>query len=167
MTGICCGFRTVLQFLVEFGFNVTFYSFAGSGAWPWTAKDELNFRTKFPQISLVIDRWNFGLTLVQRFKNNLSALAPSLTTRIVAASVPSLTPKWSKLRAEYPDAVYLLNYAMNATNSTGLIYRVRASTLTIYAFVSAHCTTDCQSGTGTYCVKCDVNFLFWTPQELC
>ena len=112
--------RTVLQFLVEFGFNVTFYSFVGSGAWPWTAKDELNFCTTFPQVPLVIDRWNFGLTLVERFKNNLSALAPSLTTRIVAASVPSLTPKWSKLRAEYPDAVYLLNYAMNATQLNGI-----------------------------------------------
>jgi hypothetical protein len=35
--------RTVLRFLVESGFNVTFYSFAGSGAWSWTAMDELDF----------------------------------------------------------------------------------------------------------------------------
>ena len=107
--------RHVLQFLVEFDFNVTFYSFVGGSVWPWSANDEIDFRASFPTVSLVRDRRNFGLSLVQHLKSKLTALAPTLTAKIVAVTVPGLTPEWSRLRAEYPDAVFLLNYAMNAT----------------------------------------------------
>ena len=112
--------RKVLQFLVECDFNVTFYSFVGTGVWPWSAKDELNFRASFPKVSLVRDKRSFWLDLIERLKNNLSALAPSRTAQIVAFSVPGLTPEWSRLRAKYPDAVFLLNYAMNATQLNGV-----------------------------------------------
>jgi glycosyltransferase involved in cell wall biosynthesis len=61
-----------------------------------------------------------GLASIQRLKNNLSALVPSLTPRIVAAGLPGLTPKWSQLRAEHPNAIYLLNYAMNVTQLNGV-----------------------------------------------
>ena len=110
----------VLQFLVESGFNVTFYSFVASTVWPWNEKDERDFRANFPQVSLVRDRWNVWLALVERLKNNLIALAPSFAARIAAVSVPGLTPKWSRLRADYPDAVILLNYVMNATQLNGV-----------------------------------------------
>ena len=111
--------RSVLQFLVESGFNVTFYSFLGSN-WPWSPEDELNFRTHFPQISLVRDRWNLGLSLAERLKNNLTALAPAFTTRITAITIPGLTPEWSRLRTQYPDAIFLINYVMNATQLNGV-----------------------------------------------
>ena len=111
--------RNVLQFLVESGFNVTFYSFLGT-SWPWSSEDELHFRATFPQISLVRDRWNLGLSLAERLKNNLIALAPSLTARIMPISVPGLTPEWSRLRRKYPEAIFLINYAMNATQLNGV-----------------------------------------------
>src|SRR3984893_241723 len=112
--------RKVLQFLVESDFNVTFYSFGGTSVWPWSTKDEIDFRVSFPKVSLVRDRRSFWLDLVERIKNNLSALAPSLTAQIVAVTVPGLTPEWSLLRAKYPDAVFLLNYALNATQLNGV-----------------------------------------------
>ena len=112
--------RNVLQFLVESDFNVTFYSFVGGSVWPWSANDEIDFRARFPTVSLVRDRRNFWLSLVQHLKSKLTALAPTLTAKIVAVTVPGLTPEWSRLRAEYPDAVFLLNYAMNATQLNGV-----------------------------------------------
>ena len=112
--------RNVLQFLVESDFNVTFYSFVGTSVWPWSANDEIDFRATFPKISLVRDRRNFRLSLLEHLKRKLTALAPTLTAKIVAVTVPGLTPEWSRLRAEYPDAVFLLNYARNATQLNGV-----------------------------------------------
>jgi hypothetical protein len=112
--------RKMLHFLVAAGFDVVFYSCSNSRTWPWSAQDEADFRVTFPEVSLILEIWNASLAFIQRLKNNLSALVPSLTARIVAAAVPSLTPKWSRLRAEHPNAIYLINYAMNATQLNGL-----------------------------------------------
>jgi hypothetical protein len=112
--------RKMLHFLVAAGFDVVFYSFSNSRTWPWSAQDEADFRVSFPDVSLILESWNASLAFIQRLKNNLSALVPSLTARIVGASVPGLTPKWSRLRAEHPNAIYLINYAMNATQLNGV-----------------------------------------------
>jgi glycosyltransferase involved in cell wall biosynthesis len=112
--------RNMLDFLVDADFEVVFYSYSNSRTWPWSAQGEAHFHASFPDVSLILESWNVGMAFIQRLKNNLSALVPSFTARIVAANVPGLTPKWSRLRAEHPNAIYLLNYAMYATQLNGV-----------------------------------------------
>jgi Glycosyl transferases group 1 len=119
-TGNLVRIRAVLEFLVDAGFNVIFYSYIDSGGWPWSTEDKANFRARFPHVSLVLESHTVTIALVQRIKNILSVLSPSRINRIVYTSVPGLTPNWSKLRHQYPNAVYLLNYALNATLLNGV-----------------------------------------------
>jgi glycosyltransferase involved in cell wall biosynthesis len=113
--------RQVLRFLMDSGdFNVIFYSYSETREPRWTAKDEAKFRAMFPRVVLVHDKTSRRIQIVERIKSNFTALVPALTARIVRIGVPGLTPKWAQLRAEHPDGLYLLNYALSAVQLNGI-----------------------------------------------
>src|SRR6202035_5955493 len=59
----------VLHFLSSAGFDLTFYSFRDYPVWPWSDHHVTEFRSTFPSVQLVLDRWNRGANFIRRAKN--------------------------------------------------------------------------------------------------
>jgi len=47
----------MLRFLVESGFDVTFYSFRNYPVWQWSDAHIEEFQRTFPEIVLILDHW--------------------------------------------------------------------------------------------------------------
>ena len=110
----------MLHFLSSVGFKLTFYSFRDYPVWPWSERHIAEFKSTFPGVELVLDRWTRGADFLRRSKNAICSYCPQVSKTIVGVTIPGMTPEWSKIKRKYPDAMYLVNYVDGLTQLNGI-----------------------------------------------
>ncbi|MGA8610512.1 MAG: glycosyltransferase [Xanthobacteraceae bacterium] len=110
----------MLDFLSEFGSDLTFYSFENYPVWPWSEHHITEFKRTFPNVHLVLDRWSRSANLLRRCKNALCSLMPQVSATLAELTVPWILPEWIKIRRNHRDAIYFITYADSLTQLNGI-----------------------------------------------
>ena len=110
----------VLHFLSSAGFDLTFYSFRDYPVWPWSDHHVTEFKSMFPSVQLVLDRWSRGANFIRRAKNAVCSFMPKFSAAVVRLTVPGIMPEWSGIKRKHPNAMYLVNYVDGLTQLNGI-----------------------------------------------
>ena len=110
----------LLGFLINCGCQVIVYSFLNHVDCPWGDSEIAEFVAKYPTASLVLDRRSPRLHYWTRAKKLISSLLPSLTPALLAARLPGASPRYDHLKVEFPNALYVVNYANGLLELNGI-----------------------------------------------
>lgn len=105
------------RFVAEFD-KVTLYSYKNHPDYSWTKTTEEDFRARWPQIDLILERYSSKLRLVTRVKNLLITLFPHLAERLIRVGVPGETPRFEAIKAK--TSVFLVSYTEGLTQLNGV-----------------------------------------------
>lgn len=110
----------LLRYLVNCRCRVILYSYANHPDCPWGDREIARLAITFPTVSLVLDRRSRWLHFWTRTKKLLTSVFPSLTSRLLVARLPSVSPHYDRLRGEHPSALYVVNYANGLLELNGV-----------------------------------------------
>jgi len=110
----------LLRFLVNCGCKVVFYSFSNHPECPWGEGEIVRFLAEFPTVSLVLDPRSRWLHYWTRARKLLTSLLPSLTPWLLAARLPGTSPRYDQLKNDFPQAIYVVNYANGLLELNGI-----------------------------------------------
>jgi glycosyltransferase involved in cell wall biosynthesis len=110
----------LLSFLVSNGCQVIVYSFSDHFDCPWGDNEVAEFATRFPAVSLVLDRRSRLLSFWTKAKKLISGLAPSLTPMLLATRLPHATPHYDHLKKQVSNALYIVNYTNGLLELNGI-----------------------------------------------
>lgn len=110
----------LLGFLVNCGCQVTLYSFSNHYDCPWGDREIAEFSARYPGVVLVLDRRSKRLHYWTKVKKFISSVAPCVTPALLRARLLGASPRYDQLRAEYPNALYVVNYANGLLELNGI-----------------------------------------------
>ena len=100
--------------------DVTLYSYANHGSFPWTDQAIEKFKLGFPHVKLCLDQYTAPLRWFTRLKNFMLLVFPQHASAILALRLPGASPTYSLIRKQLPDAVWIINYSFGITELNGL-----------------------------------------------
>jgi glycosyltransferase involved in cell wall biosynthesis len=111
---------SLLNLLIGYGCKITVYSYSNHGECPWGDAERTIFSKQFPGVALVLDRRSPVLRYWGKAKKKLSGVFPDWIPRLLGAHLPALTPNYDRLRKQYPDALFIVNYANGLLELNGI-----------------------------------------------
>ncbi|WP_321919218.1 glycosyltransferase family 4 protein [Paraburkholderia tropica] len=111
---------SLLNLLIGYGCKITVYSYSNHGECPWGDAERATFSKQFPGVALVLDRRSPVLRYWGKAKKKLSGVFPDWIPRLLGAHLPALTPNYDRLRKQYPDALFIVNYANGLLELNGI-----------------------------------------------
>ncbi|WP_321865216.1 glycosyltransferase [Paraburkholderia tropica] len=111
---------SLLNLLISYGCKVTVYSYSNHVECPWGDTERAMFSKQYPGVALVLDRRSPVLRYWGKAKKKLSGVFPNLIPQLIGAHLPTLTPNYDRLRKQYPDALFIVNYANGLLELNGI-----------------------------------------------
>ncbi|MDP8991096.1 MAG: glycosyltransferase [Acidobacteriota bacterium] len=110
----------VLDFLVSEDFKITVYSFVDHAQWPWTTKMMAEFRTAYPNVTLVCEPLTWAHKTWTSAKNFLVRFVPFVPSWAIGMPLPLVAPCWKALYKRRDELVFWVNYADGVTQLNGI-----------------------------------------------
>jgi glycosyltransferase involved in cell wall biosynthesis len=98
--------------------DVTLYSYGNHPSCPWDARTEAAFRSRWPDVNLVIESHTAALRAFTRVKNLLVSLFPELASQVLRMGLPGSTPKFDVVKES--SVCLIVNYAEGLAQLNGV-----------------------------------------------